>query len=205
MNDNQYLAHGAIICHSGVKGMKWGKHLKSAGEWIDKNITGKSAAEDARSLRGVAGYYDRRSAWENEARKNAPDSNDKMKYAQQSQGHKNEANAWRASAASYQKQSDNALFNKAKKTGSNISNAIGNGYKIVKTKAGQLFGKPKATSSTVTHQNDGKGNWSVTRREGNGLIQTETKISSVQGRPLTAYTSSDGRIILRDDKKGRKR
>lgn len=28
MNDNQYIAHSAIICHYGVKGMKWGKHLK---------------------------------------------------------------------------------------------------------------------------------------------------------------------------------
>ena len=48
MNDNQYLAHGAAICHSGVKGMKWGKHLKAA--W-DEHITGKSAKAEAESAR----------------------------------------------------------------------------------------------------------------------------------------------------------
>lgn len=54
MNDNQYIAHGAVICHSGVKGMKWGKHLKAASNWIDENITGKSAQAEAEKWASVA-------------------------------------------------------------------------------------------------------------------------------------------------------
>lgn len=68
MNNNQYIAHSAIVCHSGVKGMKWGKHIKSAGEWIDKNITGASARRDMDHATMKAGIAQRMADYSNENR-----------------------------------------------------------------------------------------------------------------------------------------
>lgn len=50
MNDNQYIAHSAVICHYGVKGMKWGKQLKRVVDEANVGIsTTKNMLKQARS------------------------------------------------------------------------------------------------------------------------------------------------------------
>lgn len=133
MNDNQYLAHGAIVCHSGVKGMKWGKHIKSAGEWIDKNITGASAkANRDRALAEEAYARSQRSIAEHNRMFGGGNPSMREYQARLSQGSYNAEKAANAKAYSSQKKYDQSLAGKAEKS-----------YKVVKTKAGKIFGKAK--------------------------------------------------------------
>ena len=59
MNDNQYIAHSSnVICHYGVKGMKWKQHLKGIGKYIDENITGHSARQQEKAWGKAANAAD---------------------------------------------------------------------------------------------------------------------------------------------------
>ena len=158
MNNNQYIAHSSVICHYGVKGMKWKQHLKAADEWIDKNITGASAKKAMNSAeswhaqmaydtektnRLHGGSLNRDYSKEGEEQWRKIDAKNNQRSAQRVQGAYNALQTAKAKEYAGKQQYNKSLAGKISNAPKNVSNAIGNGYKVVKTKAGQIFGKAK--------------------------------------------------------------
>lgn len=168
MNDNQYIAHSGVVCHSGVKGMKWGKHLKAAKEEYEKaqhhanvlrdtaNKAGKEAAAAVRERDYFAKWVGSDSSnnynYTGTEQLTAKDAKDREMDARRMQGTANRYNEARAQAYSAQQKADKAkqAYENAKPI-NQIKNAVGKGYRVVKTKAGQVFGKPKITTKITNN------------------------------------------------------
>lgn len=188
MNDNQYIAHSAIVYHSGVKGMKWGKHLKAAidnykefnqlDEFSSQKVGQSNSAYDAYT-KAKQEYYSR-------AKRNGDPKNnyDRQQDAQRLQGSYNAYKRAKAEEASAIKKlrtvypskiSTPTIFGQqfnlpaiGKGVKADISDAynsakdsVSNGYKVAKTKTGQVFGKAKTffgkpTLSRVVKKNGKK-------------------------------------------------